>query len=1293
MGYQSSRIVFGSKSVDAEAKTMQVTNWSNSLTYRSGNKAIYVSPVEGIPKVYECISAESYGEVPDYSAQAWKLLNGISFLKTIRVPDTEAERVINSKRQTFNAGSYVIKEESISADDPRYWLYKCIVKTNVYYDGFSPDKWAPVMMTLTKQVQPIDHKEVYYDDGKNKTKWHRAMYYWPDEDSDYVEEVSEFNEFVSYGKGELVLYSDWHTYHDDTYKCYEYMLDRPSQPSYLNENVNPPVKEYTQPSPLNDSIWKLRQDINYFDQTKAYKKNDNVIFNVYSDESSGSGQITRPVSIFNEEWVYVKYQSCLYRIKPSENSDIYERDLEKFQACSEHDFDYVQPRPEEDPDHWEWVPVTAYAKHIVDDYEIYGLYTYQSDDPKPKGKGFNHDDWEMLIVRQFNEIDTALGYMGHQFHVNDLVIAPYNGVWVLFKCIRETAPKAVYYLTSDCREDYKNRGFYHFISRDPNKNYDYGKSIDPSKDDQYSNLYWTVMYQTHYESSDTVKMYRANKDVPMGLFNKENWNIVSQQKISTDLYGRIWTKYSFMPGGDIPFGFEFLMQYEHPVNYYGRGLRFNKLQLFRGNNILSVGTKVMVPQNTAYSSSYRYSMKKIGQSAIVVPNNFNPNYSNKLILTFFIRKMFSNEWSMFDTNDIPELIGSTGHYLSIENANRLGINFWSENIITLTDFFPDISQEFSVIAVKKVTISDIVNKSYWAEEVYRYPKYDSMEALSTHSLFFDMFCSGFYIVPGFVPEFGYLKTDVLLPLPLNIFISEPCYQVEVYTHLNSKGHIFNVSLTGSPRKIKVFTNPNYAIYDKDVRTIDGYRVTNSYDILSGMYRYIREDLVFPHRKTASFTGHIFTDGYDGMSASDMHINTKQVSERWAQVFMAELRDAGYYANPIGVRIDHTMDGITLDGHTIDHTEIIEVSYDSPDGADILSEDDYTDYGIPNTPGGIHSINESPLLFGTEFFSPSKSKFYKIETLHCYFARELKHDMAFNDVGYYSLTVLSIIDVNNGISTVRALSRTRADGAYGSLAGGGVPWSVIDMNTIFSETSSPIYRNEQFLYVLNYIRHTEPGNDLIPGFSTGIWEIDLVRGTAVCDRLYENMVGSWSRKRQMRAVLDLCCVQKIPYYGNQTCHCGDKVIQYLNLFIVPSYVPTTTEKEEFYDELEEQWEQENCLTTTVSIWNYQDIPIISNSSSSVVGGVPYSTGDMIVNKEVSIEVYSGKTVKYELVVVLPNFKNLYPLGMSGVTSGTGLGCYNPLMAGAFFWLTTDDILYKAEPQYGGAEDGAQGFSGW
>ena len=86
-----------------------------------------------------------------------------------------------------------------------------------------------------------------------------------------------------------------------------------------------------------------------------------------------------------------------------------------------------------------------------------------------------------------------------------------------------------------------------------------------------------------------------------------------------------------------------------------------------------------------------------------------------------------------------------------------------------------------------------------------------------------------------------------------------------------------------------------------------------------------------------------------------------------------------------------------------------------------------------------------------------------------------------------------------------------------------------------------------------------------------------------------------------------------------------------------------------------------------------------------------TGDIIVTTSVYIEVVPGRNERYELVVVLPCFKNSYLDAIK--TISVGLGSYNPIVNGAFFWLTTDDVMYKAKPQYGGPEDGAQGFSGW
>lgn len=297
MGYQSSRIIWGKQNVDPENFSPITLYDENYTIYQKGNYALAVPPglTEGL-KLWKCIVPETNGPFvvqPEGGEPRWQEIKGVKPFTTTK--------------------QYKIGAKCIYGD----YVYSCIqpvIYTN--YDPIIrvpdqyPDYWELVKQDVELGYTPMDHKSVYYDDGHNKNKWHKKMYYippWYEDEVDITRPITLYSEeweshvegpqeedkiyLVNYIKGsEVIRQVDGTT---DQFKLYKYKRTEPYG------------------GPWKASYWDEEEGVEYFVPFRSYFKGDRCIFRqtTYS---------TVPVSKFSRNTNYRAGQFVLDYIKINE---------------------------------------------------------------------------------------------------------------------------------------------------------------------------------------------------------------------------------------------------------------------------------------------------------------------------------------------------------------------------------------------------------------------------------------------------------------------------------------------------------------------------------------------------------------------------------------------------------------------------------------------------------------------------------------------------------------------------------------------------------------------------------------------------------------------------------------------------------------------------------------------------------------------------------------------------------------------------------------------------------------
>lgn len=243
MGQQSSRIIWGkSKNPGGNDPGPVGLYQPNSYIYCSGNYAIHSTGLGRVAEdyhLYLCTATETGGM---WNSEDWKLINGVKNYYLIA-------------HRSFKKGAKVIKEDH-NGDFETLKLYTCIV------DKTTPNQWIDEEWEVVYQEVgiawiPRDHKDVYYDDGRNRNKWHKLMWFVPDyyDDQKSDEEIGEFSELQTYHYGERAI----HRTLVGEVHCYTYDSNVPRKTEWAA------------------GWWSLDENVGLYETYKTYYKGDEVI--------------------------------------------------------------------------------------------------------------------------------------------------------------------------------------------------------------------------------------------------------------------------------------------------------------------------------------------------------------------------------------------------------------------------------------------------------------------------------------------------------------------------------------------------------------------------------------------------------------------------------------------------------------------------------------------------------------------------------------------------------------------------------------------------------------------------------------------------------------------------------------------------------------------------------------------------------------------------------------------------------------------------------------------------------
>lgn len=1312
MGYQTSRIIWGKTKQNPDDdgyNEVPVSDYENDIIYTSGNLVIYENKTLGTVGVYQCMVEEVCNNSPDLYTEEWKKVEGVPLFKTAHIPGAPSDVIeyMSTVRSSYTPGARVI----VKNINGTHTLYKCKEKTNVYLEGFLYSKWEKVYHRPGIVYIPKDHKEVYYDDGHNQFKWHHAMYYLNNEDFDnYEEEICGFNPSTSYAKGEMVLYDqdnrDPNLYHS----VYRYIYHIPSTPTTRNEQKG--TITYEQPTPSNHQYWEYVESIQYFNSEKSYTKGDKVIWNRYNEEddetTDGRGWSMVPVSIFRDDYVYRIGQRCLYRIKPTEEGNISQSDLDKLIETSDYT---MEPWDEQFPEDLIPVPASEYGKRIEANAEIYGLYEYKGiwgidghgekyliQDYKPRGYAFSNDEWNLIPdIRMLS---------GKDYGANKYVIAPYNETYVLFKTKQAIAPGE--YIT---REDYELYGldairYGYFITEDvvvtPSGLVYIGIPASPQDLDTHRRVsdVWTVIKQRQIDPTIGPRIYIAVRDKRYGFeFSRADWTICTQNKIGRNtLYGWIWKKFTSGSGGT-PYGAVIPIPSVLEIDY--SPVRFNVLSIYRGDNVLETGPVSNGLRN--YDSAYNWKLKIIGQTAWY----YNTD-------TFYIKNHYGNTWNKFSLYNIIEKI--CPYYSSLSR-----IEYRKDGVITVHT----ISEDGQSRELWKIVLTDYVNKLYGAskktvtyltsmptinwsqDDNYVFPEYIS--GLDSNS-------DGYFYMPiSDLYDNYYIKTSVD---EYAILATSKCLQVGYYFNENNE-------------VIKTYLKDHEV--DGDVADETSYKnrvkVSHMLTSIDSYMDYMLSDLAdFTAAKEpdtvfyAGVTYYVFTDGWEGDTDSE---NTKEWGDMQARRLMHALYNcldtAGLVQTFKYEKLDYPIWDSKyaryIEGYGIYRMEFMP----SKQGYYALYprfNEVYKDkYNFP-----IHFdhgelvydwVHTEPVFKSFSFYSQDGTVLYSLNCLYGMYATKLDSTTdPDTDVFWYALAFLDITRM--GVTTSYELIREKVYGACEIDPVSGLyiwhDWNsdkfICHLDVSGSMIFSPVFYDDNNLYLINPLYKVTTDSTL--GFesdtvtfsrSTGLWVVSFNTWKVETD---QSLISDYEYKtkssvtlyefshfeNKIQALFRLCWIEKIPYYGYKTCHINsiNRDIKYLciNFGDFPIY-----EESSYVHEKMEAWRKDKCLIVDIHIWEYINSPIVNASTNTIVT----NSDDIIITKFIGIPSEEGShdPVRFQLCVVLPHFKTIFPNCIENLQSG--LSAYDPIIAGAFFWITSDDPYAMADPQYGGPEYGAKGFSGW
>lgn len=507
MGLQSSRIIWGKNKLPNANEPTPVELYDENYIYINGNYAIKSDGRGTVAEdyhLYLCAAEETGGQ---FNAQDWKIQNGVKNWYLI------------AGSKIFKKGARTIKEDT-RGDFSTLKLYRCIVERSspATTSGWVPEEWEVVYQDVGLAWIPRDHRDVYYDDGKNKEKWHRLMWFVPEYLNDEKEdlEICPFEEGRQYHYGDRVLH--W-SIGDDRYYCYKYISDIPRA------------------VPWDWRYWELEPNVNLYETYTAYEVGDQVI--------------RRHIHSAYQE--ILTYDSEMYYDTGCYSINEIDRERDISQLPDFHSVDYLErlfrgetlyglfkndsPTTGEFDGNWTlWASGTFYARIESDIY-------WDAEAGEWKHGGEKHTIWATLNP---NGHDIQYYTHGQSYEEGDVVIwtaSDDDPTLKLYRCINPLV-------------------------------YDAGRPY--SEYVPYNNsFYWegNICQLMQMSESDCVyECIRSMYSQDNTHFIEENWKVITQ-KVDPNygLYGVIWEKIGLPGGGGIPYYF--------PIAIAGR--QANNVQEFR----------------------------------------------------------------------------------------------------------------------------------------------------------------------------------------------------------------------------------------------------------------------------------------------------------------------------------------------------------------------------------------------------------------------------------------------------------------------------------------------------------------------------------------------------------------------------------------------------------------------------------------------------------------------------------------------------------------------------------------
>lgn len=491
MGLQSSRIIWGKNKSPGgnEPDPVGLYNGDNYI-YCSGNYAIHSDGSVTVAEdyhLYLCTAAETGGA---WVPEDWKLINGVN------------NYYPQGYYKVFKKGARVIKGD-YNGDWKNLKLYVCVVNQTTP-KSWVESEWDIVYQDVGIAWMPRDHKDVYYDSGSNRNKWHKMMYFIPDyyDGQKTDEEIAVFNENQTYHFGERAIHT---TLLGETY-CYTYDSNIPRRAEW------------------SAGWWSKDENVGMYETYKTYYKGDEVI---KKNVEAGYQDIQ-------------EYQDEMYFEQGKYTLSIIDREHDVTALAGFHDILYIE--------------------RIYAGESLYGVYKSN----KTTSGSFNWQDWDLQtseviqtrgrdhnMVPIHTEEDTGItcrycgkfitGYKQKDikeynyesgYEEGELVIWTFNdedSVFGLLEC-QKPIPQVT------------GPGEYNPATAPPNSEY------------------WTPISQ-FVEQANTLRVFKATKAMDASInthFIRENWAIVSQKmEPDYDLYGVIWEKYGVIGSGGAPFGYAF----------------------------------------------------------------------------------------------------------------------------------------------------------------------------------------------------------------------------------------------------------------------------------------------------------------------------------------------------------------------------------------------------------------------------------------------------------------------------------------------------------------------------------------------------------------------------------------------------------------------------------------------------------------------------------------------------------------------------------------------------------------